>query len=270
MMTAEPGLDWSHFGFTDVICLTERLKQDYQAIWPHFTYHVVPYSIETEQLAPVPVDEVFPAIALSVRNREDAQSIINAFYNRYPYLDIFEFKVLKKLDSNAYNETLKHCACLVFIDGTAGCPAPPLEAVAAGIPVIALYGRGMEHLVKQPGIQWVEANDFFVFAELIAGFCIKWLSNPTEQLTDKAILENYTSEKVNSALLTTFNALQQTKIQTFTAIKNAIESNKLAYDADDLASEQAPIVETSEEAEATTDGPPDRSPDENTDLKIVK
>jgi len=270
LMTAEPGLDWSHFGFTDVICLTERLKQDYQAVWPHFRYHVVPYSIDTQKLAPVTVDKVYPAIGLSVRNREDAQAIINIFYNRYPYLDIFEFKVLKRLDTNSYADTLKHCACLVFVDEKAGCPAPPLEAIAVGIPTIAVYGRGMEHLAQHPSIQWIESNDFFVIAEALATFCIKWLQGPTEQVADKQILENYTPEKVEVALATTFNELQQIKIQMFTAIKKAIDEDRLNYDgADDSEFEEeaeTATVEISDEAPTTEDSKD--SPD--TELKIVK
>lgn len=237
LMTAEPGLDWSHFGFTDVICLTERLKQDYQLVWPHFTYHVVPYSINQEQFSQPPIDKVYPAIGLSIRNREEAQAIINIFYNRYPYLDLFEFKVLKKLDTKHYAETLRHCACLLFIDQAAGCPAPPLEAISAGVPIISVFGRGVEHLAKQPGIQWVETSDFFVITEVLAAFCIQWLQGPTVQIEDKTVLENFSDEKVNAALLETFNNLQQTKIQTFTAIKNAIEANQINYSADDIASE---------------------------------
>jgi glycosyltransferase involved in cell wall biosynthesis len=262
LMTAEPGLDWSHFGFTDVICLTERLKQDYQAVWPHFRYHVVPYSINTESFTPVPVDKVYPAIGLSVRNREDAQAIINIFYNRYPYLDIFEFKVLKRLDTKTYADTLKHCACLVFIDEKAGCPAPPLEAIASGLPTIAVYGRGMEHLSLHPSIQWLENNDFFVIAEALATFCIKWLQDPTVQVTDKEILDNYTNEKVDVALTTTFNELQQNKIQTFTAIKTAIDNNRLTYEEQDLEPEEIEEVTTESEEPAKEPG--------DTELKIVK
>lgn len=245
LMTAEPGFDWSHFGFTDVICLNERLVEDYKAVWPHFRYHAIPYSIDTKALTPVDPSEVYPAIGLSIRNREEAQAIINIFYNRYPQLDFFEFKVLKRLDTKMYNDTLKHCAALVFIDDKAGNPAPPLEAIAAGIPVIAPYIRGAEHLANQPGITWLDTSDFFIITEAIASFCIQWLQTATVQIEDKKILENYTDEKVNEALKKVFGDLQETKRQMFSAIKTAIEENKLNYDADDIG------VEVDKEPEET-------------------
>lgn len=234
MITAEPGMDWSFFGFTDVICLSEKLKDDYKSLWPHFTYHVVNYSIDTEQFKPKPINEIPPTIALSIRNREDAQELINIFYNRYPYLDMFDFKVLKKLDTKQYGEALRDSCCLVFVDEKAGHPAPPLEATACGIPTIAVFGRGMEHLGNSENFMWVNNNDMFILAEMLAQFCLTWLQSETKHITDKKILKPYVDrDKVKDKLKTIFDDLQEKKIQTFVAVKNSVEKGELNYESDD-------------------------------------
>jgi hypothetical protein len=223
--TAE--IDWSFLGFTDVLCVSEKIKEDYSKTWPHLNYHVIGYEINQEDFAPVEPKNVYPVIALSCRNREDAGKIITIFQSKYPYLDMFSFKILKKLDTEQYAEALKNSALLVFVDEQAGHPAPPLEAIAAGVPTIAVYGRGMEHLANHPGILWVEANDPFLITELLAKVCINWLSNPTVQVTDKTILNNYTSECIKTNLLNTFEELQLHKIKLFTAVKKAVDEGKL-------------------------------------------
>lgn len=225
--TAEPGANWAMLGFTDAICISEQLKQDYETLWPGLTYHFSGYSLDKEALAPIPKIEITPTIAISCRSREDAQAIINIFYSKYPFLDIFQFKVLKKLDTENYNDTIKRCAALVFVDEKAGHPAPPLEAVAAGIPTIAVYGRGMEHMAEQQGIIWLPTNDLFILVETLAEFCINWLENNIAPITDKAILDKYDKDVVRTRLLGVMTQLQVHKVKQFSAIKTAVDDGKL-------------------------------------------
>lgn len=228
LATAEPGLDWSYLGFTDVICLSERIKEDYSKIWPSLRYYVSSYSIDAKEFEPIPPTEVYPCIALSCRSREDAQTIINIFYNRYSFLDMFQFKVLKKLDTESYADQLKHSSVLVFVDEKAGHPAPPLEALACNVPTIAVFGRGLEHLGNQEGMIFLDTNDNFQITEAIAGFCLNWLQNKTTEIKDKKILEQYTVENVKANLLKTYNELQQNLVTKFAAIKAAVDEGKLS------------------------------------------
>lgn len=234
--TAEPGANWSALGFTDVLCVSEGLKSDYEKLWPNLTYHQVGYAIDREQFEPLPVKEIMPEIALSCRSREDAQSIINIFYSKYPFLDMFQFKILKKLDTNEYAESLKRSCVMVFVDEKSGHPAPPLEAIACGVPVISVFGRGQEHLAEQQGIVWVATADPFVLSETIAEFCLNWLEHNIQPITDKAILDLYHSEVVKGKILMAYDALQGHKISLFNAIKIAVDESKL----DDLTLETLP------------------------------
>ena len=230
VITAQAGLNWSHLGFQDVLCVSENLVNDYKSLWPYLNYYVTGYEIESDKLVPLSHNEKRPVIGLMTRNREDASQLINTFYSKYPFLDIFEFKILKKLSTNTYYESLKNCSVLVFIDDNAGYPAPPVEAIALDVPVITVYGRGLNHLNSQEGILWVPQKDMFLITEKLAEFCYSWLISPTKEIKDKEIVKEFSSKKVLENLLNTFNILQEEKVRTFIAIKNAVDNGLLSDD----------------------------------------
>ena len=220
----EPGRDWSMLGFTDVICVSDKLKQDYESVWPFFNYHVLPYQLK--EITPAQPIEIGTTIGLAMRDRNDAQALINLFYNKYPFLNVFQFKVLRKLDTEVYLESLKQCALMVFTDKNAGHPAPPLEAIACNVPVITSYQRGMSHLENQEGVYYVE-DDLFSLVEAVKDFCLSWLESETKVIQDKSILENYKPEVIKEKTNTLFEFFQEQRLKTFAAIKTAVDEGRL-------------------------------------------
>lgn len=226
-MTVEPGANWADLGFTDVLCVSDQIKEDYQRHWPNLNYHVTGYTVDQEQFKPLPNNEITPTIGLACRNREDAQAIINLFYSRYPFFNMFQFRVLKKMDTQTYADALRHCALQVLIDERAGHPAPLIEAIAAEVPTISVFGRGMSHLDKQQGIMWLPTSDLFIVVESIAEFCLNWLENNINPITDKTILTDYTYETVSERIRISVGKLQDHKVTLFAAIKTAVDEGKL-------------------------------------------
>jgi len=226
--TIEPGINWGTIGFTDVICMSENVMNDYKEMWPHLNYYLVGYPINFDKLKPINKLEQKPIIGLDCRSREDAQMIINLFYAKYPFLDLFQFKVLKKMDTASYMESIRQCACIVFVDEKAGYPAPPVEAIVADVPVIAVYGRGMKHLEKQEGITWLSTNDNFLIVDELAGFCLNWLENIPQEIQDKQVTVSFELPVVTTNLLTSMDVFQEYKIKLFTAIKSAVDEGKLS------------------------------------------
>ena len=224
LSVVEPGRDWSMLGFTDVICVSEKLKQDYESVWPFFNYHVLPYQLK--EMTPAQPIEIGTTIGLAMRDRNDAQALINLFYNKYPFLNVFQFKVLRKLDTEVYLESLKQCALMVFTDKNAGHPAPPLEAIACNVPVITSYQRGMSHLENQEGVYYVE-DDLFSLVEAVKDFCLSWLESETKVIQDKSILENYKPEVIKEKTNTLFEFFQEQRLKTFAAIKTAVDEGRL-------------------------------------------
>lgn len=243
IVTTSPGYNWSYLGFTDVICTSEQLKEDYSKLWPSMNYHVAPYFINPEEFTPVDSKDVYPAIGLNCRSREDAQSIINIFKNRYPFLSMFDFRVLKKLDTESYADVLKHCCVHVVLDEKAGNPPSLLEAIQSNVPSLVVYGRGYQHFIDQEGVIFLDTNDHFEIAEALAHFCLNWIENETTPIADKAILANYTKEKTQLALNKTFQALQQHKVQLFSAIKQAVDAGRLDETEGMFTSKDEPILE---------------------------
>ncbi len=156
--------------------------------------------------------------------------LINIFLAKYPYLDMFTFKVLKQQGTLDYLKSLNECALLVFVEENAGHPMPPLEALALDVPTVLNYSRGVNHLLAQEGIYSFEGRDVFIMAEEIASFCLDWLEKKTEPILDKKILENYTDVKSKEALSQTFNNLQEHKIMLLKAIQTALDEGKIDED----------------------------------------
>jgi hypothetical protein len=242
-MTAEPGANWADLGFTDVLCVSEQIKEDYQRHWPGLNYYVTGYTVNQEQFAPVASREITPTIGLACRSREDAQAIINLFYSKYPFFDMFQFRVLKKMDTETYADVLRHCALQVFIDEKAGHPAPLIEAISCEVPTISVFGRGMSHLDQQQGIQWLPTNDLFIVVEAIAEFCLNWLENNINPIIDKSILNNYTYNALRDRILFATKELQNHKVMLFTAIKTAVDEGKL----EDTVLDTLPVTSSNNE-----------------------
>lgn len=223
----EIGADWSMLGFTNVICLSEQIKEDYKKIFPHLTYHVINYVIDTNEFKPIEVENRKPVIGLSVKSRADAAAVINIFHHKYPYLGMFEFRILKKLSSTAYRNSLQECALLLNIDEKAGHSAPPLEALACDVPTLTPYSRGLSHLTNNAAVMFINTTDWFIVAESIANFCIEWLETPTAKDFDKTILNNYSVDSVKKQLVATYDNFQIEKSKVFSAVKAAIDEGKL-------------------------------------------
>jgi hypothetical protein len=230
LATVEPGLDWGILGFSKVLCVSEDIMNDYKTLWPHLTYYITPYTLSIEGLESFkkPLEEKLPVIGLSIRNREYAQQLINIFYSKYPFLDLFQFKILKKLNTDDYLEALSICAIQVLIDENAGCPAQPLEATYFDVPTLQIYGRGYEEVAKQEdGQYFIEKFDLYEIADTLANFCFNWLDNPTEGIKDKSLLTSHETSFVKQELNITFKELQAGLVEKFSAIKQAVDNNKL-------------------------------------------
>jgi hypothetical protein len=228
VITSEPGVNWGHLGFMDVICMSQKIADDYKVLWPRLSYYTIGYEIDLGERKSIPRNEIKPVIGIMARDREDASMFINIFYSRYPFLDMFEFKILKKLNTTQYVEALEQCAAMVLVDDQAGHPAPPIEAIALDVQTIGVYGRGLEHLKGQEGVYLIQVKDLYLLAEEVAGFCLDWIKNPTKEIKNKKIIKNYHPDKVIVSLINTFDQFQEVKIKKFAAVRTAVDDGKLS------------------------------------------
>lgn len=226
LAAATAGADWGLLGFNDVICLSESLKDDYSKLWPNLNYHVASYSIDRNLFTEEKSVNKQPVIAISARDRDDAQTLINVFYAKYPFMDMFRFVVLKGMETDEYVEALQKSVVSVLIEPKAGYPPLPLESIACNTPVIMVPSRGTGHLLNNNNISWVE-NDSFMIAEILFEYCIAFLDDQIPSNLSKDILDKFDSKIAVDNLHEVVKQLQGVKVQQFTAIKDAVDKGKL-------------------------------------------
>lgn len=223
MATIEPGVSWQHLGFHDAIGVSDKVIEDYRNLYPGITYHKAGYWIDQQIFAKPNDKEKQPVIAFSCRNREDAQRIINIFYNRYPFLDMFQFDIVKRKTQKQYANCLQNSAILVLCDEKSACPQWPLESLACNTPVIAIGGRGYAQFADHPDVTLLDTNDDFYVAEVLAQFCLRWLEIPHMGYeVNKAILDQYAEEGFRGDIKVAYQALHENVVKRFAALKNTL------------------------------------------------
>mgnify|MGYP001346290731 FL=1 len=99
--------DWSSLGFNKVISVSQELIDDYRAIYPQLDYYYLPFYVNTQNIKPrEDVENLKPIITLFSRNKKEASQLINIFYNKYGFLNVFDFRVIRTLDSDAYYKAI--------------------------------------------------------------------------------------------------------------------------------------------------------------------
>ena len=71
-----PGVDWSFVGVTDVLCVSEQVKEDYKKLWPTMNYYVVGYPIEFDKLQPIEKTLQTPTIGLDKLKDQSSKKIL--------------------------------------------------------------------------------------------------------------------------------------------------------------------------------------------------
>lgn len=216
--------DWSVLGFNKVISVSQELIDDYKAIYPQLDYYYLPFYINTQDIKPkVDVENLKPIITLFSRNKREASQLINIFYNKYGFLNVFDFRVIRTLDSDAYYKAISESCLMVVIDGEAGCMVPPLEASYFGTPVIMYENRSVKHLDFYADKITKVPKDIFFIAEEIANFCLAYLEKSNKGIYVPVENKEYSIENFNKKVLL-FEDLQQQLELRFSNVLKAKEN----------------------------------------------
>jgi len=221
--------NWYHFGFKKAISVGQNLMIDHQTLFPYIKFEHIPYVIDEAK----PIEnktEIKPEIGLFVRNKREAAQIINAFVNKYPMLSVWQFKVLRKLNSNNYIDQLAKSAILVVHDPMSGCVVPPLEAISVNIPVLLAKTRNVEHLQSADNIIACDDSIFAVVDEL-AAFCYNWMFESNETIYkgfNQEPLLAHKEDAVREKLDTYFESNQINIKEKFLLAKTKLEQHESA------------------------------------------
>ena len=226
------GYDYKSLGVEQLVYLNPILADDYSFFKNTEHNHIVDsLPINKELFSPVDPLEVMPIICVSkIANDKLAQQVINIFYNKYPHLNFFAFKVLDRTNYPSYIKCLKYSCLFINLDEFVGFNQPYFEAINMGIPTATYVRRELKFENKNFAEEVMSFDkDPFEIADFIAQYCNFWLNNPTsifientKELCKKIKIDKYTNTNLEKQLKKLIENLQESRIKFFSAFKNSI------------------------------------------------
>ena len=224
-----PGYNYSNLGINKVLFAEDKLYEDYCKIFPNSVDDFI-------SLKKLPINknffgdridrEVLPVISISnIGNIELAQQIMNTFFNLYPQLRVFSFKILDRQDMELYRENLKKSALVLLLDKVIGNSQIFLECISMGTPVGTI---SRDELNSNLLSNVFFGNTALEIVENLATFCSNWLSLSTAMISEgvKSIEDTSgnTYENYKLELNKVFNELQEKRIEYFAKVKQTLDS----------------------------------------------
>jgi len=231
----KPGQNYKQLDVSSFIFLERRMMEDYKEMFKEednqfFLLDKYPIDRKAFNSEKINTKEIWPTIAISsIGNQKLATQITSIFYNLYPKLSIFSFKVIDRMNYEEYTNSLLHSCLFIVFDETIGFKQIIMEAMELGIPV-ATYERRELNLVKgmKEEIE-ILSKDPFEIAHTIANYCTIWLQESNikikeEVLETKQLMDNEENEKDFQISLTKIiEQIRQSKIKMFASIQKHFE-----------------------------------------------
>lgn len=233
LSSINPGLDYNNLGVARVLFTEQKLYEDYSSLFQFEHCMIDKYPIDKQffNKSKRVLTEIFPVITISnIGNNDLTQEVINVFYNKYPQLRTFTFKIMPRDSVDYYVDTLRQSALYLILDKNMGNKQMIYEALAAGVPVATFKRREVDAKLSEH-INY--GSDAFEIAESIAEFAQAWLMLPTttineslDSLVSTLNLEEYTHENYRKQLHVVLKELQDNRVKYFSGIKQSIEENE--------------------------------------------
>lgn len=230
LTSIKPGEDYNNLGVSKVLFTEKKLLEDYASLYQvdHMMLDKYPINKKFYTTDERKADKIFPSILISnIGNTDLTQEIINIFYNKYPQLRTFTFKIIPRDNYYFYVESLKQAALYLILDKNMGNMQMIYESLAMGIPVATFKRREVEGDLSD---NIVFGSDGFEIADSLALFVQAWLSMPTSQIDEhlsKMVsglkLEEYSYENYEKQLLGIMNELQSNRVKYFSGIKQSVD-----------------------------------------------
>lgn len=220
----QPGIDYNHLGVDKLVFTEKILEEDYKSLYNFDSMLLDQYPINKNFFAERNDKDILPLITISnIGNNELTQQVINIFYNKYPNLRVFQFRILDRDNMALYQENISRSALLVVLDKMLGNSQMVYEALSVGLPVATFQRDEIEPEVME---NIFYGNTAIELADNIAGYCQYWLTNPTSFFTDsvKKIkdLSSYNYTNFGAQVKSMIDDLKENRIQFFSRVKDSI------------------------------------------------
>ncbi|MEO6304892.1 MAG: hypothetical protein ABIP51_17155 [Bacteroidia bacterium] len=226
LATLQHGMDYKALGVSKLMFTEKTLAKGYSSL----------FSIDPLFINNYPVNKMFtlreeksvlPLISVSnIGNNEFVQQVINVFYNKYPNLRIFNFRVLDRNNVELYLENLKRAALVLVLDKNLNSSQMIYEAFACGCPVGSFKRAELDDEVAE---EIYFGDTAFEIADNLALFGQAWLNNRTD-LVSKSVLDiknlkEYTYDNFKVQVIDSIEAMKEDRVSFFTKVKNSFNGS---------------------------------------------
>lgn len=234
LASIQPGMDYDKLNVNSLVFFDENIKADYAKLFQTKNYLIDNYIVSKGfNRDVVKADEVYPVIGItSIGNNDKAQQLINVFYNRYPNLSMFTFKVVARDNMDMFIENVSTSAAIVVLDKNIITKQMIYECLNMGVtPILPKRREFMDNKVIVEN--FVVDDDVFEIADAIASYCQYWLTMSNKKIksammriADSLDLDSRTVEQFGSTVALIFSELQENRYLMFNNMKELIENEK--------------------------------------------
>jgi hypothetical protein len=228
LATLQFGMDYKALGVSKLLFTEKTLAAGYNSLFQVESVFIDNYPIN-KMFSPRDEASVLPLISISnIGSNEFVQQVINIFYNKYPNLRVFNFRVLDRGNINMYLENLKRAALVLMLDKTVNSSQMIYEAFACGCPVGSIKRSEIETEIAE---EIYFGDTAFEIADNLALFCQAWLNNRTDVVTKSVLsikdLSNHTYENFSQQVLDAIESMKENRVNFFTKVKDSFNGSVL-------------------------------------------
>ena len=220
----KPGEDYETLGVTKFLFTDKSLYEEYNRLFPNVSYSPISFPLSKE-FHTTNRKKVYPLISISnIGNSDLTQQVVNIFYNRYPDLRIFNFRVLDRENLEIYKENFENAACILMLDKVLVSNQIFFEAAVSKTPMFSIHRPEIDSLIYE---DVVIGKDAFEIAENLAKFCVYWLNKPSEEIDEeysKLMLSKYNEVDFEKSISFTFKEIQTSRELFFNRISSKIKN----------------------------------------------
>lgn len=231
----KPGTNYKQLDVTSFIFLEKKLMEDYASLFKEKEnnfYLLDSYSINKDifNYNSVKESEIYPTIAISaIGNVKLASQITSIFYNLYPRLSVFSFKIIDRSNYEEYTESLLHSCLFLILDETMGFRQIATESMTLGIPTLTFQRRELTFINGMKEEVCVLSKDPFEIAEVISLYCIHWLAESNHDIREEVLdivnkmQVEHSDLEFKERLIECVDNIKKDKVKMFASIQQSFD-----------------------------------------------
>lgn len=222
LSSIKTGVSPKQLGIDKVIFTDIKLAQLYNSVFTDLDSILLNnFPINSDVFKPRDETGVLPLISISNIGASDyVQQVLNIFYNKYPKLSFFNFRLLDRDNLELYVDNIKYSAATLILDKNLSSSQMIGEILAMGCPVLTKFRVELENELSE---QITVGSNAFEVADMLAQFCQLWLTKQTSEFNYiKYDFLNKTYDKFKEQTKDLIFVLQENRETFFNRVKKSV------------------------------------------------